>query len=123
MRRFAERNLFGIGRKTALSAEDAFLRLRTALRAWRKRGKVRVALRKSRSELAVRITGRLEPRLARRLVQHLRVTLEGSRIRVVLAVEGRDCAEVERLSQALARYGDRAGIVLGRGLNDLLRLA
>ncbi|MGH8732861.1 MAG: radical SAM protein, partial [Burkholderiales bacterium] len=123
MRRFAERNLFGAGRETALSAEDAFLRLRTGLRGWRRRGKVRIALRKSRSELAVRITGRLEPRLARRLVRHLRSALEGSRTRVVLAIEGRACAEVERLSRALARYGDRAGIVLGRGLNDLLRVA
>jgi hypothetical protein len=42
---------------------------------------------------------------------------------VVLAIEGRGGAELERLAQALARYGDRAGIVLGRGVNDLLRLA
>jgi hypothetical protein len=50
--------------------------------------------------------------------------LERSRARVVLAIESRrNGAEIERLSRALARYGDRAAIVLGPGLNRLLRLA
>jgi hypothetical protein len=84
---------------------------------------VRLALRKSQPELAVRITGRLEPRLARALSRQLRAALERSRTRVVLAIEGRGGAELERLSRALARYGDRAAIVLGPGLNRLLRLA
>jgi radical SAM superfamily enzyme YgiQ (UPF0313 family) len=122
MRSYAER-LFGPGARTALSAQDAFRRLRGAMRRWRRHGKVRVALRNSEPRLAVRITGRLEPRLARRLARQLRAALEGSRTRVVLAVEGRAGAELERLSRALARYGDRVGIVLGRGLEDLLRLA
>jgi radical SAM superfamily enzyme YgiQ (UPF0313 family) len=122
MRSYAERNLLGRGQR-ALSARDAFLRLRAALRGWRRQGKVRVALRESHPEIAVRVTGRLDPRLARRLARHLRAALEGSRARVVLAIEGRAGAELERLSRALARYGDRVGIVLGRGLDDLLRLA
>jgi hypothetical protein len=43
---------------------------------------------------------------------------------VVLAIEShRNGAEIERLSRALARYGDRAAIVLGPGLHRLLRLA
>jgi hypothetical protein len=122
MRSYAERNLLG-RRKRALGARDAFLGLRAALRGWRRRGKVRVALRESQPELAVRVTGRLDPRLARRLARHLRAALEGSSTRVVLAIEGRAGAELERLSRALARYGDRVGIVLGRGVEDLLRLA
>jgi radical SAM superfamily enzyme YgiQ (UPF0313 family) len=123
LRRYAERHLFGAARPAALSAEDAFARLRATLRGWRRKGKVRLALRSSRPELAVRVTGRLEPRLARALARQLGAVLERSRTRVVLAIEGRGGAELERLAQALARYGDRAGIVLGRGVNDLLRLA
>jgi len=123
MRRFAERNLLRAGKERTLTPEDAFAHLRAALRGWRRKGKVHLALRKSQPELAVRITGRLEPRLARALAQQLRAVLERSRTRVVLAVEGRAGAELERLSRALARYGDRAGIVLGPGLSDLLRLA
>ena len=121
MRRYAERNLLGLGTQGALSAEDAFARLRVALRRWRKKGAVRLILRKT--ELAVRVTGRLEPRLARALSRHLRAVLERSGARLVVAVEGRAGAELERLSHALARYGDRAGIVLGRGVNELLRMA
>jgi radical SAM superfamily enzyme YgiQ (UPF0313 family) len=121
MRRYAERNLLGLGTQGALSAEEAFARLRVALRRWRKKGAVRLILRET--ELAVRVTGRLEPRLARALARHLRAVLERSRARLVVAVEGRAGVELERLSHALARYGDRAGIVLGRGVNDLLRMA
>ena len=121
MRRYAERNLLGLDTQGALSAEDAFARLRVALRRWRKKGVVRLILRKT--ELAVRVTGQLEPRLARALSRHLRAVLERSGARLVVAVEGRAGAELERLSHALARYGDRAGIVLGRGVNDLLRMA
>jgi hypothetical protein len=88
---------------------------------------VRLALRKL-SRSWPRITGRLEPRLARALARQLRAVLERSRARVVLAIEsrahgGKSGAELERLSRALARYGDRARIVLGPGVNDLLRLA
>ena len=120
MRRFAERNL--LGRQKTLSAENAFVRLRAALRGWRKRGAVRLALRQS--QLAVRVTGRLEPRLARALSRQLRDVLERSRARVVLAIETRAAhAELERLSQALAHYGERMRIVLGRGLEDLLQAA
>jgi hypothetical protein len=121
MRDYAERHLLQFKTEVALSAEEAFVRLRAALRRWRRKGAVRVSLRQS--QLAVRVTGRLEPRLARRLARHLRAALEGSRTRVVLAVEGRAGAELERLSRVLARYGDRAAIVLGRGVNDLLRFA
>jgi hypothetical protein len=75
------------------------------------------------SRLAVRVTGRLEPRLARKLARQLRAVLERSRARVVLAIESRrNGDEIERLARALARYGDRASIVLGPGLNRLLRL-
>jgi radical SAM superfamily enzyme YgiQ (UPF0313 family) len=121
MRDYAERHLLQLKTEVALSAEEAFTRLRSALRRWRRKGAVQVFLH--RSQLAVRVTGRLEPGLARRLARHLCAALEGSRTRVVLAVEGRTGAELERLSRALARYGDRATIVLGRGLEDLLRFA
>jgi radical SAM superfamily enzyme YgiQ (UPF0313 family) len=121
MRRFAERHLHASD--PGLAPELVYARLRAALRGWRRKGKVRLALRKSQPELAVRITGRLEPRLARALSRQLRAALERSRTRVVLAIEGRGGAELERLSRALARYGDRAAIVLGPGLNRLLRLA
>jgi radical SAM superfamily enzyme YgiQ (UPF0313 family) len=121
MRRFAERNLLGVAAEAALSAEDAFARLRAALRGWRRKGAVRLTLQESR--LAVRVTGRLEPRLARKLARQLRAVLERSRARVVLAIESRrNGDEIERLARALARYGDRASIVLGPGLNRLLRL-
>jgi hypothetical protein len=120
MRQYAERHLMPSHAK--LTAAEAFARLRSALRGWRRKGMVRVALRES--QLMVRITGRLEWRLARRLSRQLQVILERSRVGVVVALETRGArAELERLSQALARHGDRVSILLGRGLNDLQRAA
>jgi radical SAM superfamily enzyme YgiQ (UPF0313 family) len=121
MRGYAERNLLSSSRKN-LTPEDAFARVRAALRGWRRKGVVRVALR--RSQVAIRITGRLERRLARKLSRQLRGVLERSPVAVVLAVESRGVRpEVDRLSRALAHYGDRVSIVLGRGVGDLLRCA
>ena len=53
------------------------------------------------------------------LVRSLRLVLERSPARVVLAVEAAAGAELERLSQALAHHGAR--IVLGRGIAKLAR--
>ena len=74
--------------------------------------------------LVVRVTTALEPRLVRRLKRQIDGLLKRSRARVVLAIEVESRAareELDRLAQALARYGDRARIVLGHGVHELLR--
>lgn len=127
MRRYAERHFALRQSCSELAPERVLARLRISLRRWRKSGTVRLSLRlgdRAGPQLAVRITGPLDAGLVRKLSQQLRGMLERSRTRVVLAVEQRAArAELERLSQALARYGDRVRILLGPGLNDLLRCA
>jgi radical SAM superfamily enzyme YgiQ (UPF0313 family) len=121
MRSYARRNLLAAG-KSSFTPELALDRLRAALRRWRRRGAVR--LRLQGRQLLVRIPGRLDRRLARTLARSLRAVLERSQARVVLAVEAAAGAELERLSEALAHYGERARIVLGRkGVRTLFQLA
>jgi radical SAM superfamily enzyme YgiQ (UPF0313 family) len=110
----------------APSSKRALLGLRRALRYWRRRGRVRLALLRGESmQIAVRITGGLDAALARRLARQGRRLLEGTQTRLVLAVERlRDSerADLDRLARSLARYGDRVLIVFGEGVRDLLRI-
>jgi hypothetical protein len=110
----------------APSSKRALLGLRRALRYWRRRGRVRLALLRGESiQIAVRITGGLDAALARRLARQGRKLLEGTQTRLVLAVERlRDSerADLDRLARSLARYGDRVLIVFGEGVRDLLRI-
>ena len=114
MKSFAERSFLAARPASAASAQLAFEALRRRLRRWRRRGAVR--LRRRGPELLVRIPGHLDRRLARAVARSVRAVLERSQARVVLAVEAAVGAELERLSHALAHYGDRARIVLGPGL-------
>jgi radical SAM superfamily enzyme YgiQ (UPF0313 family) len=110
----------------APSSKRALLGLRRALRYWRRRGRVRLALLRGESmQIAVRITGGLDATLARRLARQGRKLLEGTQTRLVLAVERlRDSerADLDRLARSLARYGDRVLIVFGEGVRELLRI-
>jgi hypothetical protein len=64
----------------------------------------------------------LDRALARRLARQLRAVLERSRTRVVLAFETLgEHRELEHLTHALGRHGDRVLIVVGEGLRELLR--
>ena len=110
MKSYAQRHLLG-ARTFALSPELAFEGLRRRLRRWRRRGAVRLRLRGQ--ALMVRIPGHLDRRLARTLARSLRRALERSPARIVLAMEAAAGAEVERLSLALARYGDRVRVLFG----------
>jgi len=121
MRSYAEKAFLARGASLRMSGEQAFRRLRRALRAWRRQGAVRVTLRETRSgpELAVRLVGHLEDRLARKLTRQLRAVLQRSGARIVLALESRAArVYADRLAAALG--GDRVRIVLGRGVNELL---
>jgi radical SAM superfamily enzyme YgiQ (UPF0313 family) len=121
MRSYARRNLFDAGRQNAYSPQLALERLRIALRRWRRRGAVRLRLRGR--HLLVRVSGPLDRRLALTLARQVRMVLERSQARVVLAVEAAAGRELDRLSQALAHCGDRARIVLGaQGLGALFTL-
>ncbi len=123
MKSYAQRTLLG-ARRFPLSPQLAFDRLRRRLRRWRRRGAVRLRLRGQ--ALMVRIPGHLDRRLARALARSLRRALERSPARIVLALEAAAGAEVERLSLALARYGDRVRMVFGRlqpGLDPLRAMA
>jgi hypothetical protein len=83
------------------------------------------AARESAREWVLRISGRLDRAAARRLARQARALLADTQARLVVAAgELREAerAELERLSRALARYGDRVAIVLGAGLGELLRL-
>jgi hypothetical protein len=108
-----------------MTPERALARLRSSLQRWRRLGTVRLALRhpaRAEPQIAVRITGALDRPLARRLARQLRAVLERSRTRVVLALETLgEHRELERLTRALGRHGDRVLIVVGEGLRDLLR--
>ena len=114
MKSYAQRNLFPRAERPFFGPEQAFDALRARLRRWRRRGTVRMRLRGR--ELLVRITGRLDRRLASALARSLPQLLERSQTRIVLAIEAAAGSELERLSQALARCGDRARLVLGPGL-------
>jgi len=73
-------------------------------------------------QIAVQVTGMLDRPLARRLVRQVRAVLRRSQARVVLGFEAMSGhAELERLTRALGRHGDRLLIVVGEGLRDLLR--
>jgi hypothetical protein len=125
MRDYAERH-FGLpARRAAMSPERALARLRASLLRWRRRGAVRLQLRRTaraEPQIAVRVTGLLDRALARRLARQLRAVLERSRTRVVLAFETLgEHRELERLTRALGRHGDRVLIVVGEGLRELLR--
>jgi radical SAM superfamily enzyme YgiQ (UPF0313 family) len=125
MRDYAERHFLAPAARAAISPERALERLRAALRYWRRRGGVRLALHRAQgteAQLAVRVTARLDRALARRLARQLHAALQGSKTRCVLAFEAVGSREeLERLAAALARYGDRVRIVLGEGLRELLR--
>jgi hypothetical protein len=125
MRDYAERH-FGLpAPRATLSPERALARLHRALQGWRRRGAVRLALHRpprAEPQIAVRITGVLDRALARRLARHLGRVLKHSSTRIVLALEtlgGHQ--ELERLTRALGRHGDRLLIVVGEGLRELLR--
>jgi len=125
MRDYAERHFAVAARRERWSPERATARLRARLRHWRRRGVVRLTLRRAAGgepQIAVRITGPLDRALARRLARVLQGVLERSRARVVLAVESLGGhAELARLATALGRHGDRLAIVVGEGLRALLR--
>lgn len=123
MRDYAERH-FGLpAPRAAMSPEHAFARLRSSLARWRHA--VHLDLRpaaRAEAQIAVRITGLLDRALARRLARNLRAVLKRSRARVVLALESLEGHhELERLTRALGRHGDRVLIVVGEGLRELLR--
>jgi radical SAM superfamily enzyme YgiQ (UPF0313 family) len=109
----------------AQASARALVRLRRALRYWRRRGRVHLALLRGESvQIAVRVTEGFDAALARRLARQSRRLLEGTQARLVLAVERlreSERADLERLACSLARYGDRALIVLGEGVRELLR--
>jgi len=123
MRDYVDRHFAAV---PAQSAERSLVRLRRALRYWRRHGRVRLALLRGEGmQIAVRITGVFDAALARRLAHLGRSLLEGSQTRLVLAFERlRDSerAELDRLARSLARYGDRVLIVLGEGVRELIRL-
>jgi radical SAM superfamily enzyme YgiQ (UPF0313 family) len=127
MRDYVDRH-FACVRRAASAPERAAARLRRSLRRWRRAGDVRLALRRSGAQgmqIAVRVTGGLDPALARRLARQAGRFLARTQARLVVAIEGlreSERAEFERLSRSLARYGDRALIVLGEGMRELLRL-
>jgi len=125
MRDYAERH-FGLqSGGEALSPERALAKLRRALVRWRRLGAVRLQLRRpalAAPQIAVRVTGMLDRALARRLARQVRAVLRRSQARVVLAFESLgEHAEVERLTRALGRHGDRLLIVVGEGLREMLR--
>jgi hypothetical protein len=125
MRDYAERH-FGLpARRATMTPERALARLRGSLARWRRLGAVRLTLRqpaRAEPQIAVRVTGVLDRALARRLARQLRAVLERSRTRVVLAFETLgEHRELERLTRALGRHGDRVRIVVGEGLRELLR--
>jgi radical SAM superfamily enzyme YgiQ (UPF0313 family) len=126
MRDYAERQ-FGLrAPRGAWSPERAAARLRVQLRRWRRRGAVRLTLRRppgAEPQIALRVTGLLDRALARRLARHLCAVLERSRTRAVVALESLgEQADLERFVRALDRHGDRVRIVVGEGLRELLRL-
>jgi len=124
MRDYAERHFGVLAPRAAMTPERALARLRRSLHDWRRRGAVRLALhRAARAEpqIAVRITGVLDRALARRLARQLRAVLARSRTRIVLAFDTLgEHPELERLTRALGRHGDRLLIVVGAGLRELL---
>ncbi len=107
------------------SSRPALMRLRRALRYWRRLGRVRLALLRGETvQIAVRVTEGLDATLARRLARQGRRLLEGTQTRLVLAVERlreSERADLDRLARSLARYGDRVLIVIGEGVRELLR--
>ena len=125
MRDYAERRFGPAAPRAAMSPERALERLRSALRRWRRRGEVELALHRPASaeaRISVRISAALDRALARKLARQLRGALARSRTRFVLAFESLGGQpEVERLSRALSGYGDRVLIVIGEGLRELLR--
>ncbi len=128
MRDYVDRHFVHAARPAERTVERALSRFRRSLRRWRRSGRVRLALRRSGGEgiqVAVRVTGRLEPALARRLAKQLRSLLARTQARLVLAIEElreSEREELERLARRLARYGDRALIVMGTGIRDLMRI-
>jgi radical SAM superfamily enzyme YgiQ (UPF0313 family) len=130
MRDYADRHLrAAAGALRAVSAERGFLRLKRALRRWRRQGRVRLAfLRAHGGELriALQVSGVLDRALARRLARHAGRLLARTQARLVLSLEqARDAMEqreLDRLARQLGRYGDRALIVLGEGVREMLRL-
>ncbi len=125
MRDYAERHLGVLAPRAAMTPERALARLRRSLHGWRRRGAVHLALHRSGRagpQIAVRITGALDRALARRLARQLHAVLRRSRTRVVLACESLgEHAELEHLTRALGRHGDRLLIVVGEGLREMLR--
>jgi radical SAM superfamily enzyme YgiQ (UPF0313 family) len=125
MRDYVERHMKSV---RGAAVGPAIARLKRALRRLRRQGRVRVALFRAGAEevrVSLRVTGRLDAALARRLARQAHRLLARTQARLVLAVESQGSGEgreLERLSRALARYGDRALIVLGEGLVELLRL-
>jgi len=125
MRDYAERHFAGFARRAAMTPERALARLRRSLQGWRRRGAVHLTLHwplRAEPQIAVRITGVLDRALARRLVRPLHAVLRRSRTRIVLACDSLgERAELERLTRALGRHGDRLLVVVGEGLRELLR--
>jgi hypothetical protein len=118
MRDYAERH-FGLPAPHAMTPERALGRLRRSLRRWRHAVHLDLG---PEAQIAVRITGTLDRALARRLVRQLRRVLARSRTRIVLACEALgEHRELERLTHALGRHGDRVRVVVGEGLRELLR--
>jgi hypothetical protein len=72
------------------------------------------------------VSGGLDRKLARRLARQAARLLSSTPARLVVSLEqvrnAVEQRELDRLARRLARYGDRALIVLGDGVRELLKL-
>jgi radical SAM superfamily enzyme YgiQ (UPF0313 family) len=127
MRDYIERH-FRPALASSSSLERWSARLESALRRFRERGAVRVALAGGATGelvLAVRVRTLADGALFRRAARHLERVLRRSTSQVTLRLEELHDAhlpELDRLLQRLARYGDRIRIVLDEQLRNRVKV-
>lgn len=127
MRDYIERH-FRPALASSSSLERWSARLESALRRFRERGAVRVALAGGATGelvLAVRARTLADGALFRRAARHLERVLRRSTSQVTLRLEELHDAhlpELDRLLQRLARYGDRIRIVLDEQLRNRVKV-
>ena len=113
---------------TRASVARRVARLRLAVRRARADVRVHLAIDRAANDadrVSVRIIGTLDRAFARRLAHQLRHLLERTQTQVVVAIEAWGEIEsrgVKHLLRSIERYGDRAAVVVGEGLRELLRL-